>query len=267
VLQTHKTVNGCGAIAKVFPVADALRNQGLAVHIEPAIISEMETILLIDRSRSIDLIVMKECETIENADWHRANSIKVARTTQRPVIAWGPFSSQRSTGSNPGPILAAVSMRESSHQLARAAGQIGRLIGRRLTILHVVDVSHEFSRPDNLAGVECECLLLANCMSAQDVATTVKVEYGPVREAITRFASQEGAELIVMGIDMDEEGREMQQADVLRRCVLMAAPCPVLFLPTFHASRLPHEVLAGDHSTKAKSAERVDGALQETPSV
>ena len=243
-----KTGRGSEGLSKGFPSADALRDKGLTVHVEPAITSEMERILLIDRSRSVDLIVMKECETIENADWYRANSIKVARRTERPVIAYGPFSSQRPVSADSGFIVAAVSMRESSHQIAQASGQLGKLMGQPLTILHVVDVSQEFSKPDSLSGVERECQLLGNWVSAQEIATTAKVAYGPLGETLTRFATQEGAELIVMGLDMEEKGQELQRSDVLRRFVLMAAPCPVLFLPTLHDSKVRVDSSMEDHS-------------------
>lgn len=258
--QPTKTARRFEGLSKGFPAADALRDKGLTVHVEPAITSEMERILLIDRSRSVDLIVMKECETIENADWYRANSIKVARRTQRPVIACGPFSSQRPISADSGLIVAAVSMRESSHQIAHASGQLGKLMGKPLTILHVEDISHEFSKSDSLSGVECECQLLGNWVCAQDVATTAKVAYGPVGETITRFATQEGAELIVMGLDMEEKGQELQRSDVLRRFVLMAAPCPVLFLPTFHRSKDLFDANTEAYSGKSQTVEGVEAS-------
>jgi hypothetical protein len=223
--------------SKGFPTADALREKSLTVHIEPAIASEMQRILLVDRSRSVDLIIMREHETIENANWYGASSIDVARKTERPVIACGPLFSQIQTGVRTGPVLAAVSTGESSHQIVDASGHLGKLMGRPLMILHAVDISHEFSRPDNLTSVECECQLLGNWIGTQNVATAVKVAYGPVSEVITRFAAQVGAELIVMGIDLEEDGLELQRSDVLRRFVLMAAKCPVLLLPTFHGHK------------------------------
>ena len=259
--QPTKTGRGSEGLSKGFTAADALRDKGLTVHVEPAITSEMERILLIDRSRSVDLIVIKECETIENADWYRASSIKVARRTQRPVIACGPFSSQRPVSAESGLIVAAVSMSTSSHQIAHASGQLGKLLNKPLTILHVVDVSHEFSRPNNLSGVECECQLLGNWASAQDVATTAKVAYGPVGEVITRFATQDDAELIVMGLDMDEVGQELQRSDELRRFVLMAAPCPVLFLPTLHNSKDRFDVNTEASSSKGQTVEGVESVV------
>ena len=102
-------------------------------------------------------------------------------------------------------------------------------MGKPLTILHVEDISHE--SPSRIAfrvsNANASCS--GNWVCAQDVATTAKVAYGPVGETITRFATQEGAELIVMGLDMEEKDQELQRSDVLRRFVLMAAPCPVSF--------------------------------------
>lgn len=240
------TCQPSGRRSKRFPTADTLRNRGLTVHVEPAIASEMQQILLVDRSRSVDLIIMREHETVENANWYGASSIDIARRTQRPVIACGPFFSPAQAGVRSGPVLAAVSMGESSHQIVHASGHVGKLIERPLMILHAVDIAHEPSRPDSLAGVECECQLLGNWIGAQNLATTAKVAYGPVGEAITRFATQVGAELIVMGIDLEEEGRELQHSDVLRRFVLMAAACAVLFLPTFHGHK-KRFVVHADH--------------------
>ena len=183
---------------------------------------------------------MRERETIENANWYGASSIDVARKTERPVIACGPLFSQMQTAVRSGPVLAAVSTGESSHQIVDASGHLGKLMGRPLMILHAVDISHEFSSPDNLSGVECECQSLGNWIGTRNVATTAKVAYGPAGEVITRFAAQVGAELIVMGVDLEEEGLELQRSDALRRFVLTAAPCAVLLLPTFrgHKKRL-----------------------------
>ena len=133
-------------------------------------------------------------------------------------------------------------------------------MGKPLTILHVEDISHEFSKSDSLSGVECECQLLGNWVCAQDVATTAKVAYGPVGESITRFATQEGAELIVMGLEMEEKGQELQRSDVLRRFVLMAAPCPVLFLPTFHRSKCLCDANTEAYSGKSQTVEGVEAS-------
>lgn len=216
--------------------AALLREKGLTVFVEPASTSELNGILLVDASRSIDLIIIREHESIPAADWHSATSIKVARRMERPVIACGPFFAQNAQSrSVRGPVIATVSMRESSHQVVHAAGTIGGIVGAPVTILHSVDIAHEFSRPDSLIGVDCECQLLGNWLSTGQIAVSSKILCGPIAETVTRFAAAANASLIVVGIDLEEEGREAQRSDTLRRNLLMSAPCPVLFVPTFHS--------------------------------
>lgn len=223
------------SVAECQKTAAALRKRGVLVFLEPGVNGDLQDIVRIDGSRSIDLIVLREHESFEDTDWHGAASLRIVRRLHRPVIACGPFSSQnQSSDRKRGPVLAAVSMRESSQQVVHSAGRIGKLIAAPLTVLHAVDIAHEASRPDSLAGVDCEIQLLGNWVSAFEVAATSKIAYGPVTEAITRFAAKANASLIVMGVDLDEKDREAERSDTLRRAVLMGAPCPVLFVPTIH---------------------------------
>jgi hypothetical protein len=212
---------------------------GLIVFDQPAIGSQIQQILFVDRSRSIDLMLMKEARPqLESVGWRPSDAIRVARVTQRPVIAFGPLAfGPRGKTTGQGGVVAAVSMGESSHQIVHASKIMGDLLKQPLTVLHTVDLAHEFSRPDNFAGVECGCQQLGDWISHSGVAVSAKVSYGPVGEALPRFATLSSASLIVIGLDIEEEGKEAQHSDALRQLILSAAPCPVLLLPTFHAGR------------------------------
>jgi hypothetical protein len=219
--------------------AAVLRAMGLTVFEQPAVGSQIQQILLADRSRSIDLMVMTEgSPQLESVCWRPSDSIRVARVMQRPVIAFGPLAfGPRGKTTSQGCVVAAVSMGESSHQIVHASKLMGDLLKQPLTVLHAVDLAHEFSRPDNLASVECGCRLLGDWISRTGAAVSAKISYGPVGEALPRFATFSSASLIVIGLDMEEEGKEAQHSDALRQLILSTAPCPVLLLPTFHAGR------------------------------
>jgi hypothetical protein len=217
--------------------ANLLRDKGLTVFVDPTCACELRNILLVDASRSIDLIIMREHEELETANRNTSASVQVVRRLQRPVIACGPFFMQnQGANKSQGPILAAVSMRESSEQISDAAGRMGKLIGTSPMIIHVVDVEHTPSRPDSWTGIDCDCQMLGNWISKHEASATAKLTYGPIAETLTRFATQVNASMIVMGVDLAEEGSSAQHSDTLRRNVLMAAPCPVLFVPTFHSA-------------------------------
>lgn len=210
-----------------------LRKQGLTTFVEPVTApSALQTILRVDESRSVDLIIMRE-----HASSTTPSATQVARRVQRPVIACGPsFTQNQVTGTLPGPVLAATSMRESSRQVAHAAARLGMLVKAPLVIVHAVDIEHQLSRPDSLTGIDYQCHMLANWISSQGTAATAKIAWGPVAEEITRLAARANACLIVMGLDLAEEGSEAARSDGLRRNILLDAPCPVLLVPTFHAA-------------------------------
>jgi hypothetical protein len=228
--------------------ATVLRAMGITVFDQPAIGSQIQQILLLDRSRSIDLMIMKEARPqLESAAWRPSDAIRAARLTQRPVIAFGPLAfGPRGKATGHGVVVAAVSMGESSHQIVHASKIMGDLLRQPLTVMHAVDLAHEFSRPDNLASVECGCQLLADWISRTGVTVSAKVSYGPVGETLPRFATLSLASLIVIGLDMEEEGKEAQHSDALRQLILSTAPCPVLLLPTVHAGRnqLQHKTVS-----------------------
>ena len=210
-----------------------LRDKGLTVWVERSTSSELDNILAIDRQQSIDLILVREHGSAEPATGHSVRSVQMARQFQRPVIACGPLCMHNNDRACQGPVLAAVPMHDSKKQIVHASGAIGALLHVPLTILHAADIEHEFSRPDNLAGVACECQLLVDWMTERGMSTVAEVACGPVVDVVTRFAEKMNASLIVLGVDLEERDREAVTSDNLRKHILMAAPCPILFVPTF----------------------------------
>jgi hypothetical protein len=109
--------------------AAVLRAMGLTVFDQPATGSQIQQILLVDRTRSIDLMVMKEPRLqLESVGWRPSDSLRVNRVTQRPVIAFGPLAFEpRAKTAGKGCVVAAVSMGKSSHQIVQASKNHGRL--------------------------------------------------------------------------------------------------------------------------------------------
>lgn len=157
-------------------------------------------------------------------------------------------------------ILALVDFSSNSLRALRHARDLARIFKGHLYILHVTPIAQAPSWALEIAGLELHRIahdsrahsqaLLASLTAAESLdpsATTVMVLAGRPEQVIAAYASEIGAELIVMGL----HGQDQTPPGFLGRVadrVLRHAPCPVLAVPA-----IDDEVAAGDQRPESRA--------------
>ncbi|MEO0420774.1 MAG: universal stress protein [Pseudomonadota bacterium] len=134
-------------------------------------------------------------------------------------------------------ILAAVDLSDDSHQVVARAMTLARAQGAALTLLHVIEVATGSSGGTKAAGAPAPPLTdeleasarkrfdaLSERVHLGDVHQVIRI--GALREEIVALASEQSADLIVLG-SRERHGLAMI-LNLTEDTVLHAAPCDVL---------------------------------------
>jgi len=189
-----------------------------------------EAILDFARSKAVDLIVMG---THGRGGLRKALLGSVAEQVFRhakvPVLTLGPGAGRQDWSHEPRTIVVAADFTAASHRAVQYAAHLARQHHAKLTLVHVIDPAQLRRVPDRAAverGVERRLRELAEAAGGD---CSIRVATGRVTQSIVEAASNEAADLVVLGV--------RPSSGVLDRLVIphayeivCEAPCPVLTL-------------------------------------
>ena len=201
----------------------ALRNEGLRGHFEQvdATISDI-TALLVEYARRVDLVIISQSGSAENAMLESDSVERTVLSTGRPVLVIPREGKAGLDGD------VAIVGWNGSREAARAAFDSIPLL-RRMRDVRIawVDPEAEFHSPGPLPGAE-----IAESLSRHGIKVVVEpLSTGGSKdagEALLQKVSDEGASLIVMGAYGHSRLREFILGGATRS-VLDGMTCPVLF--------------------------------------
>jgi hypothetical protein len=112
------------------------------------------------------------------------------------------------------------------------AARCAEALGSALTVVHVIDRLHDFSRPDNLMSLACACETLGKSVAHPHLRTHSRLTHATVADVLTQTDLIGDAPFVALGVDLSETEMEATDSDELREMVVRNAPCPVLLVPS-----------------------------------
>jgi nucleotide-binding universal stress UspA family protein len=214
-------------------VAQALRDLGLNVEFTDLPALRRESHQKLSSTREADLIVMTTAFSRSIALCSHASTSRAVRLLGKPILF---LQADRRPSAAPqnrtGPAVVAVSLSERSMPVVQLAAQYAETLGSSLTVVHVVDSLHDFSRPDNLMSLMCACEILGKSVAQPGLRTYPRLTYGTVADVLTKADFIGNAPFVALGVDLSEPQSDAMESDALRDTIVQSAPCPVLLIPT-----------------------------------
>jgi hypothetical protein len=220
------------SLARSLDAAQALRDMGLNVEFTdfPALRRESREKLW--SNREADLILMTTAFSASNALCSQDLASGAVRLLRKPIFFLRADQRSVSTQNQTGPAVAAVSLSERSMPVVQHAAQYAETLGVSLTVVHIVDSLHDFSRPDNLMSLMCACETLGKSVAQPGLRTYPRLTYGTVADVLTKADFIGNASFVALGVDLSEDQSDAMESDALRDTIVQNAPCPVLLIPT-----------------------------------
>lgn len=153
----------------------------------------------------------------------------VFRHSPVPVLTVGPNLHRSGFPERPREILAPCDLAPKSHSALRYACDLATAVDAHLTILHVVEGASEGTKvdPDRVRAAIRERLADIVGRRAAGLDVSFQIEFGRVAPTILRVASQNKAEMIVLGVRSSHGMLDRFQWPVAYELV-REAPCPIL---------------------------------------
>lgn len=212
--------------------AQAFRDMGLNVEFTDFPALRRETRQNISSNREADLILMTTAFSASIAPCSQDVASGAVRLLRKPILFLRADQRSAATQNHTGPAVAAVSLSERSMAVVHHAAQYAETLGSSLTVVHVVDSSHDFSRPDNLMSLMCACETLGKSVAQPSLRTYPRLTYGTVADVLTKADFISNASFVALGVDLDEGQSDAMESDALRDTIVQNAPCPLLLIPT-----------------------------------
>lgn len=95
-----------------------------------------------------------------------------------------------------------------------------------MELVHVVDVSHEHSRPHNAVDTQFEFDLLVGRFQREGVLAHSTLLYGPPERVISEHAQDVNAKYIMFGLHHDGHSSSYFRKSLVAKTI-KDAPCPV----------------------------------------
>jgi nucleotide-binding universal stress UspA family protein len=156
-----------------------------------------------------------------------------ARTEGPEVVPWGgavPAVTDKTAHDTPPRVVLATDFSEASGAATRAAFAYARLLGARLSLLHVTRERGRVAARQRLARLVREL--------GPDLPTETVVSSGLPAEEIVRHAAERKAGLLVVGTHGRTGVSRVLLGSVSER-VARTSPCPVLVVPAAPAEAAP----------------------------
>jgi hypothetical protein len=212
--------------------AKALRAMGLSVEFTDLPALRRESCQKLSSHREADLIVMTTAFSASIALCSQALASRAVRLLRKPILFLRADQGSAATQDHTGPAVAAVSLSERSSPVVQHAAKYAETLGSSLTVLHVVDSLHDFSRPDNLMSLMCACETLGKSVAQSGLPTYPRLTHGTVADVLTKADFISNASFVALGVDLSEGRTDAAESDALRETVVRNAPCPILLIPT-----------------------------------
>jgi hypothetical protein len=212
--------------------AQALRDMELNVELIdfPALRWESRQKLL--SHREADLILMTTAFSASIALCSQDLASGAVRLLGKPIFFLRADQRSASTQNQTGPAVAAVSLSERSMPVVQHAARYAETLGVSLTVLHIVDSLHDFSRPDNLMSLMCACETLGKSVTQPGLRISPRLTYGTVADVLTKADFIGNGSFVALGVNLSEGHNDAMESDTLRDTIVQNAPCPVLLIPT-----------------------------------
>ena len=232
--------------------AKALRAMGLSVEFTELPALRRESRQQLSSHREADLIVMTTTFSASIALCSQALASRAVRLLRKPILFLRADQGPAATRDHAGPAVAAVSLSERSPEVVQRAAEYAESLGSSLTVVHIVDSLHDFSRPDNLMSLMCACETLGKSVARSGLPTSPRLVHGTIADVLTNADFISDASFVALGVDMSEGPGDAAESDGLRETIVRNASCPVLLIPTKVSSshlksRLPDRT-RGRHS-------------------
>lgn len=229
ILRQQERFRPFGSFHPAVVAAKALHGMGLTVDVIEGPESGEQASQMLEACRQTDYILMTTAFSNSVAFGSQSLESRTVRLVRKPILF---FRGDTAVAAGHGCAFAAVSLSERSSQVVKSAADYATKLGAPLNVVHVIDVLHEFSRPDNLMSLMCACELLGNSVAHPGLQTYPRLSYGRVAEVFTRADLMKDAAFIALGVDLNERRSNNIRSDFLRDAVVRNAPCPVLLVPT-----------------------------------
>lgn len=211
----------------------ALRDLGLNVEFTNLPVLRRETRHKISSDREANLIVMSTAFSRSIALCSHAFTSQAVRLVRKPILFLQADRQPSAIMQNrTGPVVAAVSLSERSIPVVQHAAQYAETLGSSLTVVHVIDSLHNFSRPDNLMSLMCACETLGKAVAQPGLRVYPRLTYGTVADVLTKADFIGSAPFVALGVDLSEGQSDAMESDAMRDTIVQNAPCPVLLIPT-----------------------------------
>jgi nucleotide-binding universal stress UspA family protein len=222
-----------GSVFASLLAAEALKSMGLSVQFDdhPTISQEIPGGL--PPYQQADLVVMTKAFNSSMTFGSQDLASRAVRLLRKPILfIRGEGVALPALQNHIGPAVAAVSLSERSHQVVQEAAHYAGTLGSGLSVVHVVDILHDFSRPDNLMGLMCACEMLQESVTHSGLKVDCRLSYGAVPEVLTKAEFVKDAPFLALGVNLNEDQADAAESDALRERIVRNAPCPVLLIPT-----------------------------------
>jgi hypothetical protein len=213
-------------------VAKALRAMGLSVEFTDFPALRRESRRKLSSIPEADLIVMTTAFSASIALCSQAFASLAVRLLRTPILFLRADRRSAATQNHTGPAVVAISLSERSSPVVQQAARFAETVGSSLTVLHVIDSLHNFSRPDNLMSLMCACETPGKSVARSGLRTHPQLTHGTIADVLTKADFINNASFVALGVDLSEGQSDAMEADALRETTVRNAPCLVLLIPT-----------------------------------
>jgi nucleotide-binding universal stress UspA family protein len=132
-------------------------------------------------------------------------------------------------------IVCPIDFPEDVQERLGAIASLATRLHATVDLVHVVDVSHEISRPHNAIDVQYDFDLLVAQLFLQRVVAKSALLYGTPESRIAEYATDKGATYILFGLHKDARCSSYFEHNLVEK-VIKNAPCAVMVFPQYVGS-------------------------------
>jgi nucleotide-binding universal stress UspA family protein len=150
------------------------------------------------------------------------------RTLPCPVVTIGPKTVKKNLdpNNNAAKMLCPIDFPEDVNDRLSIIARLARALSTDVELVHVVDVSHEHSRPHNAVDTQFEFDLLVERFQREGVLAHSTLLYGPPERVISEHAQDVNANYIMFGLHHDGHSSSYFRKSLVAKTI-KDAPCAV----------------------------------------
>jgi nucleotide-binding universal stress UspA family protein len=149
------------------------------------------------------------------------------RTLPCPVVTIGPKTVKKNFDpTQAARVLCPVDFPEDVNDRLSIIARLAKALSADVELVHVVDVSHEHSRPHNAVDTQFEFDLLVGRFQLEGVLAHSTLLYGPPERVITEYAQAVNANYIMFGLHHDGHSSSYSRKSLVAKTI-KDAPCGV----------------------------------------